>query len=153
MFTFNVPKKFQDDEYDSKRVREGLTNLAIQRGIRFAVCIAIFLALGGSYGCPQYNVWQKGLAGQARLAEAEQSRKIAIEEAKAIQESAQYKAQAEIIRAKGVAEANRIISEGLGGPEGYLRYLWIDSLTEREGDTIYVPTEAGLPILEATRRK
>jgi regulator of protease activity HflC (stomatin/prohibitin superfamily) len=91
----------------------------------------------------------KGLKGQARLAEAEQSRKIAIEEAKAIKEAAQHKADAEIIRAKGVAEANRIIADGLGGSEGYLRYLWIDRMTDRSGDTVYIPTEAGLPLLEA----
>jgi hypothetical protein len=119
-----------------------------------SVSAVLALLIGGClWGFPQYNVWAKGLAGQAALAEAEQSRQIAIEEAKALRESAEHKAQAEIIRARGVAEANKIISEGLGGPEGYLRYLWIDSLTTRNGDTIYVPTEAGLPILEATRRR
>lgn len=107
---------------------------------------------GVMFGLPVYNVWEKSLAGQARLAEAEQSRKIAIEEAKALQESAKYKAEAEIIRAKGVAEANKIISDGLGGSEGYLRYLWIDSLQNTPGQVIYVPTEAGLPILEAGRK-
>jgi hypothetical protein len=150
MLTFKVPDKFTG--YAASDVKSGLIGLAVQRGIRFLICIILLCVLGGMYGCPQYNVWEKGLAGQARLAEAEQSRKIAIEEAKAIKESAQHKADAEIIRARGVAEANEIISQGLGGPEGYLRYLWIDSLTQREGDTIYVPTEAGLPILEATRR-
>ena len=154
MFTINVPKQFEDKGAysDAKTVKEGLVALAVQRGLRFGVSVLLCVIAFAMYGCPQYNVWQKGLAGQARLAEAEQSRKIAIEEAKAIKESAQFRADAEVIRAGGVARANEIISEGLGGPEGYLRYLWIDSLTEREGDTIYVPTEAGLPILEAGRR-
>lgn len=61
-------------------------------------------------------------------------------------------AEAEIERAKGVAEANRIIGESLKGNEAYLRYLWIQGL--QEGSTpqvVYVPTEAGLPILEAGR--
>ena len=152
MFMIEVPKKFRHDSYDADKVKEGLTALAVQRGFRFGVTILLAIIPLCMYGCPQYNVWQKGLAGQARLAEAEQSRKIAIEEAKAIKESAQHKADAEVIRAGGVAKANEIIAEGLGGPEGYLRYLWIDSLTQRQGDTIYVPTEAGLPILEAGRR-
>lgn len=117
--------------------------------------IALFFIGGGIAGCmyiePQYRVWQQRLSGEAALAEAESSRRIAIEEAKALQEAAEHKAQAEIIRARGVAEANKIISEGLGGPEGYLRYLWIDSLAARD-NIIYVPTEAGLPILEAGKR-
>lgn len=152
MFTINVPKHFDDKGYDADKVKSGLVALAVQRGLRFGATLLLGIIALAMYGCPQYNVWQKGLAGQARLAEAEQSRKIAIEEAKAIKESAEYKADAEVIRAGGVARANEIISEGLGGPEGYLRYLWIDSLTQRQGDTIYVPTEAGLPILEASRR-
>lgn len=60
-------------------------------------------------------------------------------------------ADAEIIRATGASESNRIIAEGLGGPEGYLRYLWIQSLENNKANVIYVPTEAGLPILEAGR--
>lgn len=58
--------------------------------------------------------------------------------------------------ALGVAEANRIVADGLGGPEGYLRYLHIESLKEARAQgaqVIYVPTEAGLPILEASRLK
>lgn len=151
MFKIEVPEKFES--YSSATdVKLGLYALAWQRAARLLAVVLLVVIPVSSYGCPQYRVWERGLAGQAALAEAEQSRQIAIEEAKAVKESAQYKADAEIIRAKGVAEANKIISEGLGGPEGYLRYLWIDSLTQRAGDTIYVPTEAGLPILEAGQR-
>jgi hypothetical protein len=57
-----------------------------------------------------------------------------------------------IARAHGVAEANKIIGNSLKGNEAYLRYLWIHNLAESKGDVIYVPTEAGLPILEAGRR-
>ena len=40
------------------------------------------------------------------------------------------------------------------GHEEYLRYLWITNLENGSGrETIYVPTEAGLPILEANRLK
>lgn len=61
-------------------------------------------------------------------------------------------AAAEVERAKGVAEANRIIGESLKNNEGYLRYLWIQGLQDGSSEVIYVPTEASLPILEATRR-
>jgi regulator of protease activity HflC (stomatin/prohibitin superfamily) len=105
------------------------------------------------WGYPKYEVWREGLRGQAELKRAEQNRQIAVEEAKAKKESAQALADAEIIRAQGVAKANKIIGDSLKGNEAYLRYLWIDSLNNNQQNVIYVPTEAGLPILEAGKRK
>ena len=116
---------------------------------------ACSLILGGFFGLgylyKNYNVWSQEMTGKADLAEAEWSKKIAIEEARAKKESAVFEAEAEVERAKGVREANQIIAEGLGGSEGYLRYLYINSLADLETQLIYVPTEAGLPILEAGR--
>lgn len=103
-------------------------------------------------GIPKYIVYCSTLSGEARLREAESSKKIAIEEAKAKMESAQMLAKAEVERAKGVAEANKIIGESLKGNESYLHYLWIDSLHDTNADVVYIPTEAGLPILEAQRK-
>lgn len=103
------------------------------------------------YGWPKYRVWQRELAGKAELAEAEWNKKIAVEEAKANLESEKLNALSEIERAKGVAEANKIIGEGLKGNDEYLRYLWIQGLQNEHGQVIYVPTEANLPILEANR--
>lgn len=123
----------------------------------FVILFVIFLVLAaipaGCYFQPQYNVWQQGLAGQAELARAEQNRQIKIEEAKAALESADLLNQAEIKRAEGLAEANRIIGDSLRGNEAYLRYLWVQNLEEGAGATvIYVPTEAGMPLLEAGKR-
>lgn len=116
------------------------------------VTIVIFLLVfGGMWGCPKYNVWQQGLAGAAELKRAEQNRQIAIQEAMAKAESAKFQAQAEIERARGVDSANRIISEGLKGNIEYLHYLWIDAMREHNGATVYVATEAGIPIMEAMR--
>lgn len=106
---------------------------------------------GMNFGWKHYKVWSREMDGRAELAEAEWTKKVAIEEAKAKQESAVYQAQAEVERAKGVAEANQIIADGLGGADGYLRYLYIDTLKDLNTNVIYVPTEAGLPILEAGR--
>lgn len=111
----------------------------------------VAIVLSGFYGCPHYTVWQQGMAGQARLKESESSRKILVEEAKAKAESAKLLADAEIERAKGVAEANKIIGNGLKGHEEYLMYLWIQSLGDTENHVVYVPTEANIPILEAGR--
>lgn len=116
--------------------------------------ILAVLVLGAIFwGWPNYRVYQQKLEGEAELARATQSRQIRIQEAKAKQEAAVLEAQAEVERAKGVAEANKIIGDSLKGNESYLRYLWIQGL--QEGATpqvVYVPTEAGLPILEAGRR-
>lgn len=119
------------------------------------VGIIIILVLAGLvFGGPTYGVYSKTMSGRAQLAEAESNRKIAVLEAQALKDSAQLKADAEVIRAEGVAKANAIIANGLGGPDGYLRYLYIDMLAnQHEGrEIIYVPTEAGLPILEAGKR-
>src|SRR4051795_9240153 len=72
---------------------------------------------------PQYRVYSQRLAGQAALAEAQSSRQVAILEAHAKKESAIELAEAEVIRARGAAQANAILQNSLGGPEGYLRYL------------------------------
>lgn len=106
------------------------------------------------YGCPRYNVYNQRMEGQAVLAHAQSSREVAVAEAKAKMESAELLAQAEVMRAKGVAQANQIIGASLKGNEDYLRYLWIQNLEGiKEGQVIYIPTEAGLPILEAGRLK
>lgn len=107
----------------------------------------------GLYAGPKYNVWQQSLQGEAELRKAEYSKQVAVEEAKALRESATLKSEAEVERAKGVAEANRIIGDSLQDNEAYLRYLWVQGLQHGSSETIYVPTEAGLPILEASRRR
>ena len=121
----------------------------------FLLVIIIIGALcGGLYGCPKYNVYSQKLAGEAELARAESNRKIAIAEAEAKKESAKQLAEAEVIRAEGVAKANTIIGDSLKNNEAYLRYLYITGLNETDdkgNKIIYVPTEAGLPILEAGR--
>jgi regulator of protease activity HflC (stomatin/prohibitin superfamily) len=105
---------------------------------------------GWSYIKPVYRVWEQRKHGEAELARADSNRQIAILEAKAKEESSKSLAQAEIVRAKGVAEANKIIGDSLKENESYLRYLWIQGLHSNH-TTVYVPTEAGLPILEAGR--
>lgn len=102
---------------------------------------------------PTYRVWSSGKAGEAELAQAEYNRQIIVRQAQAKLDASILDAEAEVERAKGVSQANTIIADGLGGPEGYLRYLYIHMLEEAgEKQVIYVPTEASLPILEAGKR-
>lgn len=116
-----------------------------------AIIIGVLLLGLVMFAWPQYNVYAQRLAGEAALAEAQSSRQVATLEARAKRESATELAAAEVIRAKGAAEANSILQGSLGGPEGYLRYLQIQALESSKASLIYVPTEAGLPVTEARR--
>lgn len=111
--------------------------------------LAIIAAM--MFGCPSYNVWQQGMSGKAKLAEAEYSRQIAVAEANAVFESSKLKAQARVEMAKGEAQANSILGDSLKNNEAYLRYLWIEGLQTNQMQVVYVPTEANLPIMEASR--
>lgn len=124
----------------------------ISWGTFFGILFLLIVSLG-MWGCPKYNVYSQQLQGQAALAHAQSSKEIAVAEAKAKMEAADMLAQAEVKRAEGVAKANQIIGESLKNNEAYLRYLWINNLESNNPTVIYVPTEAGLPILEAGRFK
>ena len=100
-------------------------------------------------GGPQYNVWQQSLAGKAELQKAEYTRQVAVLEAQAKKDSAQQLAEAEVIRAEGVAKANKIIGDSLKNNREYLQYLYITGIEDgsKNGNvTIYVPTEGGMPV-------
>jgi hypothetical protein len=117
------------------------------------VCAVALAALAAVMaGCPAYNVWHAGMSGQAELRRAEQNRQIAVLESHAKMDSAKLLAEAEVERARGVAAANKIIGDSLKGNEAYLRYLWIHNLDSPNIKVVYIPTEAGLPILEAGKR-
>lgn len=120
------------------------------RDLLIGAVALIVLVMGG---CPHYNVWRQGLVGKAALSRAQQDRQIAVQEAQAKRDSAMMYAEAEIERAKGVAEANRIIGESLHKNQDYLRYLWVTEVAGKDVDktVVYVPTEANVPILEAGR--
>jgi regulator of protease activity HflC (stomatin/prohibitin superfamily) len=127
-----------------------MNKLPFKTVVLISVLVAIGI-LGLMFGMPTYNVWQQEMTGKAEFSRAEQNRKIKIEEARAEMESAKYRADAEIIRAEGVAKANEIIGGSLKDNKDYLTYLWIQALYDESNSVIYVPTEANMPILEATR--
>lgn len=117
-----------------------------------SILVLIFIILIVVYKeflSPIVDVFQERKRGESELARADSNRKIKIREAEAENEAAQYLADAEVIRARGVAKSNEIIGDSLKDNEGYLRYLWIQGLQTNQMQTVYVPTEAGLPILEA----
>lgn len=73
-------------------------------GVLFAIGVIAGLIALFMWGYPKYRIYRQDLRGQAELREAEWTKKIAIEEAKAKKESASLYAEAEIERARGVAE-------------------------------------------------
>ena len=126
---------------------------AVTFGAIIAVIAVVAIVL---VGLPSYNVYSKQMQGRAAYEEAVQNRRIRVLEAQAALDSAKLTAQAEIERAKGTNEANRIMAQSLGGPENYLRWSYINMLQETAGkgdrQVIYIPTEAGMPVLEAGKR-
>lgn len=94
-----------------------------------------------------YNVEAKELQGKAALEEAKWSTQVATEKARAQLEAEKLNALAEVERAKGAAEAIKI--EGGQLTERYIQYLWVRQNQFNDKTTIYIPTEANLPILEA----
>ncbi len=123
------------------------TNI-IKSAVRIA-WLLIVLIVAFMWGCPNYNVYSSRLEGEALLAHAQSSKEVAVSEAKAKMESAIYEAQADTIRAHGIASSNKIIGTSLKNNPEYLQWLWIDNI--QKANTIYVPTEANMPIMEASR--
>ncbi|ATA72492.1 hypothetical protein ACILDT_08570 [Capnocytophaga canis] len=122
-------------------------------GIVITVLIFISVMM---FGLPVYNVWQQEMAGKAEMAKAEQNRKILIEEAKARLEAEKLNAQAEIERARGMAEAMKIENGTLNSV--YNQYLFIRTL-EKLADKgnlpqiIYMPSEGLVPVMDVSKKK
>ncbi|KAB0623790.1 hypothetical protein F7P75_13715 [Acinetobacter gandensis] len=108
---------------------------------------ALILILLLMFAWPHYKVWKQGMDGQAALAEAEQSKMIQVQVAKAELESAKLRAQA----IKLVGQAAKEYPE-------YRKQEFIGAFGEalRDGriqQIIYVPTEANIPIVEASQQR
>lgn len=118
----------------------------------FIIGVIVFIILflfGLVWGWKSFRVWSAGQDGKAKLAEAVYSKQVQLEEAKANLEAQKLNAQAEVERAKGAAQAIKI--EGGQLSERYIQYLYVQNLEKLDTQLIYVPTEGGLPLLEAGR--
>jgi len=117
-----------------------------------AIVVVIVILM---FGLPLYNVWQQEMAGKAEMAKAEQNRKILIEEAKARLETEKLNAQAEVERARGMAEAMRLENGTLNTT--YNQYLFIRTLEKLadKGDLpqiIYMPSEGLVPVMDVSTK-
>lgn len=127
-------------EEDKAILKAGLVIVAAV----IALVVALMMTL------PVYNVWKKEQTGKAALSEAEHSKLVQIEEARANLEAEKLNALSEVERARGAAKAIEI--EGGSLTDEYIQYLWVRSNKFNENTTIYIPTEGNLPILEAGKR-
>ena len=124
--------------------------------ILVSVGVVVAIIVGLMFGIPKYNVWQQEMEGKAEMARAEQNRMILVEEAKAKLEAEKLNAQAEIERAKGMAEAMEIENGKLTST--YNQYLFIRTL-EKISDKgslpqiIYMPTEGMVPVMDVTKKQ
>lgn len=114
-----------------------------------AIVMIIGLFLGVFFGFQWIRVYSAEQSGKAKLAEATYSKQVQLEEAKANLESQKLNSQAEVERAKGAAQAIEIEDGKL--TERYIQYLYVQNLEKLDTQLIYVPTEGGLPLLEANR--
>ena len=95
------------------------------------------------------DVFVRDIQAPPRVREAieqklEREQQVAAEEfqTQIIQEQARQQAE----EAKGIAEAQQIITEGLS--QEYLTFFYIQQLAQMpEGSLVYVPTEGGIPLI------
>ncbi len=125
-----------------------LSNIFYGIGAIVVLILVWAIAIG-----PRWNVWASHQRGLADLAQANNEQQIQIAKAKARLDAAQLNKQAAIVEAQAVAAQIEEIGSQLTEHDLYLRWQWIKMMEEGNSGAkvIYVPTEANLPILEATR--
>ncbi|NIP54121.1 MAG: hypothetical protein GWN00_01485 [Aliifodinibius sp.] len=107
--------------------------------------VGVMLVILALYVWPTYRVWQKELAGKARLKEAEYTKQIMVEQAKAERDAAELQAAAIAI----VGEAAQAYPE-----YQYQQFLTAFGTALENGDikqVVYIPTEAGILLVEMRR--
>lgn len=134
--------------YETELVKE---KRLVWMWVSISIALILFIIGGCMFIIPQYRVWSEGKRGEAEYMRAEQNRRIKVEEAKANLEAEKLNAQAEIERAKGAAEAIKIENGSI--TPTYIQYLWVRQQNATTNNKIiYIPTEAGLPVLEAGKQ-
>jgi hypothetical protein len=118
-------------------------------GVRALVALSVLvviIVIAAMFTIPQYRVWQQGMEGEARLMRARQERQILVTQAQAEKDAARLRAEAISVMGRAAKEF----------PE-YRHQEFMAAFGEalREGSVqqiVYVPTEAGIPIMEARPR-
>lgn len=107
----------------------------------FAAWLAIFFFLTILLWTPLIGPWTAHREGMANLARAEQDRQILVQQAKAERDAANLRAEAIAILGQKTKEFPEYRQQEFIG-------AFADSLAKCDTKLIYVPTEAGIPIIE-----
>lgn len=136
----NKARKYDDDVHVAKiAIAAATVVVVIVIGIIF-----LFKGVG-----PKLALYKANTENQAVIKEQEAHSKAAEYAARSAITQAHAKAEAMVIEAHGLAESQEIIATTLT-PE-YLHYLYIEAIRDNPNQVIYIPTEAGFPIVEAGR--
>lgn len=154
----NVPKLTLDELFGSKDeignvVQAELKADMEQFGIDISRVMIVEIEPNDKvkFAMNEINAAQK--QGEAELAKAHNEQLVQVARAKGRLEASQLNKQAEIVDAEAVSKSVEIIGKSLHDNHGYLQWKWIHMMEDTSNATIYVPTEAGLPILEAGKRR
>jgi len=133
------------------------TNNAVDPMVWYAIYTAVFTAITATLwalvGYPKWRVWASHQEGLADLMMARNEQQVQVAEAQGRLDAAQLNKKAAVVEAEAVALQIEAIGKQLTTHDLYLKWQWIKMMEERpKSSTIYVPTEANIPILEATRR-
>lgn len=123
-------------------------NLSVKITVGAVIGIFLLITLNNIIS-PRLNLYKANTEKQAVIAEQKAQSEAAEFAARSAVTQAEAKAEAMIIEAKALAESQAIIAETLT-PE-YIRYLYVKAIENNPNQVIYVPTEAGMPILESGR--
>ncbi len=147
----NIVDKFQDISYEEKKeIKKKIDELIFFNFIKNITILGVSMLIGlilllFAFGFlnRHYSVWAMEMGGKAKLAEATQSRQIQIEQAKAEKEAAKF-----------TAEAIKIVGKATKNYPEYRQQIYIQAFAEaltggKIEQIMYIPTEAGIPILEA----
>lgn len=114
-------------------------------GVLLGLGLLATVLFGTAFLYRNYNVWAMEMKGKALLMEATQTRQIQVEQAKAELESAKFRAEAISVIGKAAQDYPEYrTQEYIGAFAEALKEGTIDQI-------IYIPTEASLPLVEATR--
>jgi regulator of protease activity HflC (stomatin/prohibitin superfamily) len=122
--------------------------------VTYGVVPLVFIILGWVLvGYPKWRVWASHQEGLADLQRAKNEQQIQIAQAQSRLDAAGLNKKAAIIEAEAVAAQVEAIGKELKQHDLYLKWQWIKMMEDSETDAtvIYVPTEANIPVLEATR--
>jgi len=117
---------------------------------KISLLFTVFTMLLSMTSCYDFNREQSEKdaksVGIQILLKAESSKKAKIEEAKADFESAKLESETRLIQAQSKAKSIEIISTAIKNNPEYTKYQLIEGI--KTAKTVYVPTEANIPIIE-----